>query len=735
MRQNLSVLVSASFLIAATARAEDPTEVARGLDAPALDGEIYRTVVTPDRRERLAFEAPSQILIVDIEQLRREMPIDVPEALQGLPGVMTQRTNRGAATPILRGFVGPENLLLVDGVRLNTSIFRTGPNQYAALVDPQGLDRVEVVLGPGSVLYGTDAMGGTINHITLGYEPRSAAPIGGEVALQGASVDLGLAALGRLWFSAGDLDGWARVGYRRHDELTTGAGDTWPLSAYDQIDWGAKARLMLGAGWRLEVASLGSRLGDAGRTDSLGRGDVRFADNLDSLSYVRLERRSREDALARLAVTAAVHFMGEDESRRRCKVGEDSLVSDRAGCIAGDAEALRSANELRSDSALALQLAALGELRFFEERLAILVGLEGVTETIGSERVDKPELRGNFSDGSSYTTADAWTWIDATLIGPAIVRSGESPDAWRLRVAGGVRGTGVFASAPDVPGLGDVDYDFAGVVGAARVSALWGGDRDGLHLWTGMSQGFRAPNLQETTVLGDTGSTFEVPNDELAPQRNQTFEVGLRLAGAKSSLTLVGYTTRVDDAIVRERTTFQGEAKVDGKDVFRRVNATRVDYKGLEAQVALATPIDGLALEGAIGVIDGRLIEVDGDETAPRRLPPMQGKVGVSWRSQWKKLRIEGGVLFSSAQRHLAADDLTDLRICGDRDREGALLTDCQGTDGWANVYLGASIAPTDALAVRLRVENLLDEQYRTHGSGYDAPGIGVELGATYRFD
>ncbi|MCC6625721.1 MAG: TonB-dependent receptor [Deltaproteobacteria bacterium] len=730
-------LLTVSLLVAnlGVARAEEPEEVAAGLGTDEVDGEVHHTVVTPDRRERLTFETPSQVLVVDLERLRREMPLDVPDALQGLPGVMTQRTNRGAATPILRGFVGPENLLLVDGVRLNTSIFRTGPNQYAAMVDPQALDRVEVVLGPGSVLYGTDAMGGTINHITLGYEPRGDAPIGGEVAVQGASVDLGAAALGRLWFSAGDLDGWARVGYRHHGELTTGTGATWPLSAYDQIDWGGKGRLFLGSDWRLEIASLGSRIGDAGRTDSLGRGDVRFYDNLDSLSYVRLERRSQDDALARLVGTVALHFMTEDETRRRCTVGDDSLVTDRAGCLAGEAEALRSDNQVRQDDVLALLVSASGELRFFDERLAVLVGLDGVLETIGSRRVDDPEARGNFSDGSTYSTLDAWAWLDATLLGPAAVRSGEAPRAWRLKLAGGARGTGVFASAPDVPGLGDVDYDFAGVVGAARLSALWGGDRDGLHLWTGVSQGFRAPNLQETTVLGDTGSTFEVPNDDLAPQRNATFEVGLRLAGERSALTLVGYTTRVDDAIVRERTTFEGEAQVDGKDVFRRVNATRVDYRGLEAQVVVSTPLRGLVVEGAVGVVDGRLVEVDGDETAPRRLPPLQGKVALSWRSEWKRLRLEGGVLFSSAQRHLAGDDRTDLRICGDRQQDGVLLADCDGTDGWADVYLGASIMPTDALALRLRVENVLDQGYRVHGSGYDAPGIGVELGATYRFE
>lgn len=141
-----------------------------------------------------------------------------------------------------------------------------------------------------------------------------------------------------------------------------------------------------------------------------------------------------------------------------------------------------------------------------------------------------------------------------------------------------------------------------------------------------------------------------------------------------------------------------------------------------------------MSIDGTLGWLDGTLTEQDGDETAPRRLPPLQGRVAVRWQGDWKRLRVEGGVRFSAAQRRLAAEDERDLRICGNADGT-ALLDDCDGTDGWTSVYLGAAMAPTEQMELRLRAENLLDARYRVHGSGFEAPGLGVELGLGYRFD
>ena len=80
-----------------------------------------------------------------------------------VPGVHLQRTSYGQVSPFLRGLTGFRTLALIDGIRLNNSTFRSGPNQYISLVDPWMLESAEIILGPGSVLHGSDAAGGLIH--------------------------------------------------------------------------------------------------------------------------------------------------------------------------------------------------------------------------------------------------------------------------------------------------------------------------------------------------------------------------------------------------------------------------------------------------------------------------------------------------------------------------------------------------------------------------------------------
>jgi hypothetical protein len=67
----------------------------------------------------------------------------VPQAVEQLPGVWGQATNRGAGSPLLRGLIGPQNLIVIDGLRLNTAVFRTGPNQYLGTIDASAVDELK----------------------------------------------------------------------------------------------------------------------------------------------------------------------------------------------------------------------------------------------------------------------------------------------------------------------------------------------------------------------------------------------------------------------------------------------------------------------------------------------------------------------------------------------------------------------------------------------------------------
>ena len=134
-------------------------QVAFANDEPDDDKTI---VITGTRADRTLDEEPYPVEVVTLEILQRELPRTVPEALRSLPGVLVQKTASGHGSPYIRGFTGNRTLLVIDGIRYNNATYRDGANEYFAQVDQFTLAQIELVSGPASALYGSEAVGGTI---------------------------------------------------------------------------------------------------------------------------------------------------------------------------------------------------------------------------------------------------------------------------------------------------------------------------------------------------------------------------------------------------------------------------------------------------------------------------------------------------------------------------------------------------------------------------------------------
>ncbi len=695
--------------------------------AASADEPDYGTVITPLRGPGSAFDVDRSVYVLGDDQLRELQPMDPVEAIEALPGVQPQRTQRGAGAPILRGLIGPQNLILVDGVRLSTSIYRTGPNQYAALVDPMALEAVEVVLGPGSVLYGSDALGGTVAYHTLALPDEEG--WWGRTTARFASADLGRALGLTAGGRKGAVAGWLGGAFRMHGALRTGDGESLPNSDYLEGDWRAKLGADLGRGWRVTGTWLGTRLPDAVRMDTIGQGDQREYDNLDQLAFIDLRRVRPRALVSDVGLTLGYHHVTDRVDRYLCETDADDVVLDLAACRDRERAQLE-ATRRTIDTVDALTGSATLTLQGPDRRFRVITGLDGTHEWIGSQRWDgRPDAdfalvrrdRGNFSDGSTHGSLGAFAHGEGRL--------GLSRDVEGVLTAG-ARLTHITASAPDVPGLGQVDYGFTGLALTAGARAiLW----QRANLYFNYSQGFRAPNLQEATVLGDTGSTFEIPNDALGPERSDTFEVGVKWHSRWLRLSGAVFSSTVSDAIVREAATWEGQSEVDGKPVFRRTNATEASFRGLEL-AGTSGRWQGLSLFGSVSAIEGTITTRDGDDEPARRVPPLNGMAGVRWDGAWKQAWVRAAVRWAAEQDRLAPGDRKDLRICGDPTRPGRLLADCEGTEGWAALSLRGGLQATDALRLDLAVENVLDASYRWHGSGLDAPGVDAQLSATYQW-
>ena len=229
--------------------------------APAVATLLPEMVVTATRQAAEAQGTPFAVREITAEQISGRLPRTLPEALRELPGVSVQKTSNGQGSPHVRGFTGFRNLAMIDGVRFNNSTFREGPNQYWNTIDLLTMERIELVPGQGSVLYGSDAIGGTLNLLTKSsaFQDQEA----GKPFLHGT---------GQFRFSTAED---SKLG---HLELNTGTGGQWglhvdgsygtfgevraaglgrqPKTGYDQWSWNARLDAALDPNWTLTAARM-----------------------------------------------------------------------------------------------------------------------------------------------------------------------------------------------------------------------------------------------------------------------------------------------------------------------------------------------------------------------------------------------------------------------------------------------------------------------------------------------
>ena len=264
-------------------------------------------------------EAPAKVV--------REGVRTTPDMVGGLPSVMVQKTSYGQGSPYLRGFTGFRTLGLVDGIRLNNSVFRDGPNQYWNTVDPLSIARYEAVMGPASVLYGSDAIGGLVNALPL--EPPGDIGWTTRLLYRGATAEEShvgrIQVMGRpderwgvvggfSWKTFGDLRGGRDVGRQEH-------------TGYDEWALDGRADYYLKDDARLTLAHQSLRQDDAWRTHrtvygidwkGLSRGDdkVHSFDQQRDLTWLKYDAGLAGRFADRVTVTLSRQAQGEGQDER-----------------------------------------------------------------------------------------------------------------------------------------------------------------------------------------------------------------------------------------------------------------------------------------------------------------------------------------------------------------------------------------------------------------------------------
>lgn len=162
---------------------------------------LAEVVITANRYESFQLKTPEAIRSLNYKSIQNYQSRTSPEALMLTPGVFIQKTNHGGGSPFLRGVTGNQTLLLIDGIRLSNATMRYGPNQYLNTIDVFSLEKFEVLRGSGSVQYGSDAVGGTIQAFSRALDTTLQQIWGGTVLSRLATQGMERSVHGRVNFS------------------------------------------------------------------------------------------------------------------------------------------------------------------------------------------------------------------------------------------------------------------------------------------------------------------------------------------------------------------------------------------------------------------------------------------------------------------------------------------------------------------------------------------------------
>ncbi len=667
-------------------------------------------LVTANARNQDPLEVPWSAALLGREVLEAG-PRSLPEALRGLPSVMIQKTAYGQSSPYIRGFTGFRTLMLVDGIPLNHAAMRSGPNQYWSTVDMGTVERVELVRGPSSVLYGSDAIGGTVNAITK-RTPRGAAnsgfQAGGSLFTRYASAEDSY--IGRAELRMTQDDRWSLLGgfsLKDFNDLQ-GGRDTGvqPMTGYEEHDGDLRLDRFLDSGVQLTLAGQTDRQIGVPRTHK-----TIFAQSYDGTSVGKELKRDQDQ------VRDLVYGRAEWE--------EGGGWMDHATLTLSWQRHYERRDRLRTGGKRDLQGTELHDFglqaRFESETLASghwSWGFEAHRQLVDSFRDNFKNgvytgsaIQGPVADNSTYTTIAAYlqdelNWEDWSLV-PGIRYTRAALHAGRVEDPV----TGLPFSFSD---------SWNAVVGSLRGMRWLGPDSN---LYAGLSQGFRAPNLSDTTAF-DATSAVEVPSANLSPEYFLQAELGTKGRTRHWVWQAAAYRTWIQDMIVQSPTgTFDGS----GTPFVRKDNVGDGWINGVELELryrwteAWSTGVSGSWTDGKVDQL-----QEPGNVVVRRpisRLMPLSATVDIDWRDPDSSWWGNAWAWMVDRQDQLALRDVTDTS----RIPPG-------GTPGFSVFGLSVGTALSDRADLSFSVDNLFDRDYRVHGSGLNGPGRNLIWNLELRF-
>ncbi len=637
-----------------------------------LSKELSEVVISANRHGSVQIRTPEAIRVLDVKTVQRQQLRTAPEALSVSPGIFVQKTNHGGGSPFIRGLTGNQTLLLIDGIRLSNSIVRYGPNQYFNTIDIFSTGKFEVMRGSGSVQYGSDAIGGTIQAFTPDLHLSDKTAWNGTAIARVSTHGMEQTAHGNIRYSGNKAALRAGATARNFGDLLGGdtTGRQHP-TGYGEFDFDIKGLFKITRSSDLTVLLQRVHQSDVPVYHKVVLENYeinRMNPQQRMLGYVRLNQKISSGILNSVVFTAS--YQQGNETRESRKNG--SAV-------------LRSENDRVKTYSLSADLLA-GKGAVWSAN----TGFELYNDRVNSNRLDfnlisqaEDLKRGLYPDGSSMTSLALYSLHTFDLL--------------KWNITGGARINSYINNVEDQD-LGTVTLKPAALVGNI---ALLRKINNTSSLFISAANGFRAPNIDDLGTLGIVDFRYETPNFSLQPEHSFQYQAGYKLQGKRLHAELFLYRNELYNLIVRNR--MPGDT-IEGYPVYSKENVERAFIRGLETAWDLHISRSFVLSWNLTTTVGQNLTRNE----PVRRIPPLFGNLSANYRKEKWSFGVEW--LAAAKQDRLAQGDRDDNRIPSG------------GTPGWNVINLRAGCI-VKKITIDLSLINILNEDYRYHGSGVNGTG------------
>ena len=703
--------------------------------------DLREVVISAARWRQTAEHIPSQVAVVLPKQIAQFQPPTAADALALSGKVFIQKSQQGGGSPMIRGFATNRLIYSVDGVRMNTAIFRAGNVQNVINLDPFTMERTEVVFGPASVMYGSDAIGGVMSFTTLrpkvgikGVRGTVQGRYSAANKEQTGHFDLHYG--GAKWAAITSFSRWdfdhlrqGRRGprdYIKASYVEVGpAGDSVRLqtdsllqipSGYQQVNAMQKLVYAPKKGWELQYGFHHSQTSNFGRYDRHNRmrnGLPRYAEwnygpQRWQMHNLAVQHEVNKAAMDAWTLRLAAQRFEESRISRDLNSTDRSTQTERV-----------AAYSLNWDFS-----------KEWNAKHKLFYGLEGVWNDVLSQGI-MVNLANQVQTAINSRYPQA-TWFSAGIY---------ATEAWspspKTTITSGIRLSAVGLDADFSNNLSFVPLLAHQVRLRARAltnsigftyrpSANW-------VIKSNLGTAFRAPNVDDLGKFFDTSpSMVVVPNPNLKPEYGFSADFdAARLFGTWLKLDLAGYATLLRGALVRRPFSVNGTDSVlyggewNQMEALQNASFARVLglYFGLEARLSRAwsSKLSYNIQKGVEGLDNGQI-------SPSRHAPPAFGWCGLTYRMG--RFRAD---FYSQFQGALHSDQLaweerakTEIYALDDQGRPHA--------PAWCTVNARASMEFKRGITVNFGLENISDQRYRPYSSGISGPGRNAVLAVAARF-